>query len=344
MTHKTHAFILSGILLFLLVIYFFFFTTFGLEILVKLSLSKYAKFREISINKVEGNILSGVKIDNLRVNRLKKIPEDVVIKVQQAEFNIAGFTLKSFDLKISNGRVEIAKSQPIIFGGTYKKGKLNFNIYAKAVDIKSCLWLFSDSVILKNATSGEIVEPDFYLTGKQDEKELKGKMYLKKVTFDKYSLLDCPVIVRGMIYSEAEKVQVKGNVELESGMINLGGSIIKKVKGKILFLGDPYNPAFDLEGDSVVGGTRIHILYKGTYLKPELRLTSEPPMSEEDLLVMLFTGNIFKGESRNLGAELKVTDRVSIEGATQLKNQEDKTQDINQKTNDKILLKYKNKF
>jgi len=344
MTHRTHAIILSCIFIFILVAYFFFFTSLGLETIVKLSLAKYAKFREIKIEKIEGNIFLGIRIEALQINKLKRIPQDIVIKIQQVNLNLSGFNFRDIDLKIKNGRVEIAKAQPVIFTGVYNKGKLNFNIYAKSIDIKSYLWLFSDSVILKNATSGEIIEPDFYLKGSLEEAELSGKMFLKMVSFEKYRLSDCPVYLKGVIYSKDKISQVKGDITVESGIINLGGSIIKKVKGMIIFTGDPYNPAFNLEGDSVVGGTRIHAAYKGNYLKPQLRLTSDPILPEEDLIIMLFTGNIFKAESKNLGAEFKVTDKVSVEGQTQLKKQQKQNTETIQKNNDKILLKYKNKF
>ncbi len=311
---------------------------------MKLSLAKYAKYREISVDNIEGNVLLGVKVKGLRINKIKKIPQDVVIKIQQAQVNFSGFNPKNADFKINNARVEIARSQPIIFGGTCKKGRLDLNIYARAIDIKSCLWLFSDSVILKNATSGQIIEPDFYLKGTISEKDLYGKMVFKKVSFEKYSLSDSLVFLKVRIYSKGAQPNVKGDIILESGVINLGGSAIKNVHGKIIYTGDPYNPAFNLEGDSAVGGTRIHVAYKGTYLKPEFRLTSEPALAEDDLMMMLFTGNIFKAESKSLGAELKVTDNVSLEGQTQLKEQESQMMNIDQKDNDKILLKYKNKF
>jgi len=344
MTHRVHAVILSFIFIFLLVGYYFFFTSNGLKAVVKLSLSKYAKAREIRIDKIDGNVLLGIKIDGIQINRLKKIPEEVVVKIQHIDLNFHGFNLNDVDLKIKNGRVEIAKTQPIIFGGTYNKRKLDFNIYSRLIDVKSYLWLFSESVILKNATSGSIVEPDFYLRGSLNNNELSGKMIVKMLSFEKYSLLECPIDIKGIIYSKGKKLQVKGDIFIQSGVINLGGSMVKQFRGKIFFTGDPYNPQFDLEGDSVVGGTRIHVVCKGNYLNPELKLTSEPPLPQDDLVVMLFTGNIFKAERESLGAEFKVTDRFSLEGQTQIKKNQDRDLNQDQSNNGKILLKYKDKF
>ena len=66
--------------------------------------------------------------------------------------------------------------------------------------------------------------------------------------------------------------------------------MVKLQESKIIFSGKPKQPNFDLYGISVVEKTKINITVKGELDTPEVKLSSEPFLSEDKLTVMLATG------------------------------------------------------
>ncbi len=64
---------------------------------------------------------------------------------------------------------------------------------------------------------------------------------------------------------------------------------------------------FDLKGFSVIEGTRINIVFKGTLYRPDLRLTSDSLLPKDTLLLMLATGRKWQDlKSATPGGELNV--------------------------------------
>jgi translocation and assembly module TamB len=62
-------------------------------------------------------------------------------------------------------------------------------------------------------------------------------------------------------------------------------------RGQVVFYGeDEINPSMDLALSSVINGTTIRILLQGTARRPELALTSEPEMTEGDIMSVLLFG------------------------------------------------------
>lgn len=63
---------------------------------------------------------------------------------------------------------------------------------------------------------------------------------------------------------------------------------------------DPANPIFDIRGTSQIGATQITVNLKGTKEKPELSVSSVPPLPEPRILLMLATGQSWQGVETSL--------------------------------------------
>jgi hypothetical protein len=403
-------------------LYNLFFSPEGVKTLVKLYLYEFAHIKSVAIHKVEGNIVKGVRANDIQLSGIPGIDPKIIVKIQEASVSLPDFNFARAQVKVINGRIELPTGTPLIFQGTYKNKTVDANIYASSIDLQSTVGLFPDAGILKNL-SGLVINPDIYIKGSWLENRISGKGIVEKAAFNNFTLVDCPVNFDGTLKKPKDKFTVEGRIVLGQGIFSIKKTGITIQSAKIIYSGDPKKPSFDAKGDTLIGDTKINIVYKGTLDKPDLRLTSEPSLPQDALLIMLVTGEPWKGmgssiergqlspdlardfldyvllggsgsklakklgisdisfkydaESKgikattsvtdkigiiygieqnkpdgkpettqyDIGAELKVTDSISLSGETQINQKNLQVpQSEEPKANDKILLKYKTKF
>jgi translocation and assembly module TamB len=84
---------------------------------------------------------------------------------------------------------------------------------------------------------------------------------------------------------------VTGNLNAVRGRLDLLGRVFRVDRGQVVFYGDDeVNPALDLQLSAQVEGSLIRVSVGGTVQKPELALTSEPEMTEGDIMSILLFG------------------------------------------------------
>ncbi len=298
------------ILFFLLICfvgYFLFFTAKGSAIITKLAISYYAKTKTIDIEKSEGSLSQVARFEKLEFKDFALLPKGSTVKIQKLEVYFTSFGEEGLNVNIYNGRLQLPNSALIIFEGKLQNSNLNFNIYSQNIKLKEIAGLFSGAEDLKKI-SGAISDTDIYLLGSLIEPKFSGKFQLEQLLYNNFSLSNCPVGFNIQLKNIKKEAELYGKISLNKGVITgPRTALVNLEESRISFAGEPNKPLLDLRGTSYVEGIKINIVLKGAFDKPDLKLSSEPVLPEDRLLVMLMTDKSWKATELALGkAELSV--------------------------------------
>jgi translocation and assembly module TamB len=101
---------------------------------------------------------------------------------------------------------------------------------------------------------------------------------------------ELPVLI-GKIYVEPTRLNLpSGSLSFESGVVRFDAN-------------NPDRPVLDLLGESSMYGYDITATVEGPYDEPVVTLTSAPPLADEDLLMMLLTGQQPKSTTGQTAAQ-----------------------------------------
>ncbi len=92
---------------------------------------------------------------------------------------------------------------------------------------------------------------------------------------------------------QGTRPRFEGSVTASDGRVRLPGSTLKIDSLLINFEpSDPYMPKLLVRGEGRRVGVRITALVQGVYDRPEVLLSSTPPLPQEDLIVLVTTGSL----------------------------------------------------
>lgn len=297
MTSKTTIHILILIFLFLCAVlfYYLFFTTSGSSRLAKFLILRYSGAKEISIGASSGSLSRELLLKDIEISHLKDLPEGNNLKIQTIKIYFGSLGLQGLNAKVFNGRLTIPEAASVFLSGSYRKGMLEFNIFSNQVNLRDVVSLLRAKGRYADL-SGFLTGLDFYLKGRISGPELTGKFIISNIKKESFSLINSPVSLSLIFKDYSHNPKIFGDVILGGGTIS-GPRIatIKIEQSKIIFSGNPGAPQLDLKGNSSVGSVKIAITLKGPAEKPDLKLSSEPPMPQGKLLVMLATGKSWQG-------------------------------------------------
>ena len=282
-----------GVIFFLA--YYFFFTTKGSSSITKAALSKYLGSKDIDIKEVKGNLAQTLTYEDILIKDIKFLPKGNILRIKKIDISLTLLNLSTPTVKIHNGTLRVPNFDIILFYGSFKKGKFDINLYSKNIAVGEALDLFTKSSDLKKI-SGTIRDLDAYIKGEPLEPELVGTFRIDKLTRNNFSITNSPGSFNFKLKDIKDELKLFGSLSLNSGAISgPKTAVINIQESKVIFNGVPKNLSLDLKGTSTVEGIKINITLKGTPEKPELKLISDPPRSQERLLIMLVTGKSWKG-------------------------------------------------
>jgi translocation and assembly module TamB len=121
----------------------------------------------------------------------------------------------------------------------------------------------------------------------------------------------------------ASPLKVAGTLDAVQGTFEpIAGRLFKVVRGHVGFSGGPLGEGqLDLAADHETPSAKIHATIGGTIAAPSLRLTSEPPLDEATLAMLIVTGRAemnvggtqgpaFKAQDAGMAAAMAVANRV----------------------------------
>jgi len=138
---------------------------------------------------------------------------------------------------------------------------------------------------------------------------------LKDWTFDVRVTSRDPLLISGNLANGAVSVdallsgtgaapQLTGGANVDRLLLKLPFSVVKITRGVVsLNPLKPFDPELDIRGESRVGSNEITLYIYGDSTNPKTRFTSNPPMSEPDIVTLLSTGTTLGGDASDLAAE-----------------------------------------
>lgn len=273
-----------------LIAYYFIFTNKGSTLIVKSALLKYTRAQSVNIQKSEGILARTLVFHDVEIVGSNILRLNSIVKIQRLEGFFEFLNLEGINVKIYNGRLLLPNLELIVFRGNFKRSIIDANIYSKGFNVERISGFFPEIKYLKGI-AGSISNIDIYTKGTVLGLKFNGECQIEKLLRKDFSLSNCPVLFNLQLKNFNKEPELNGTVFLNSGTISgLKTALINLSESKISFSDDSKKASLDLKGTADVEGTKINIVLKGTFEKPELKLTSEPPLPQERLLVMLITG------------------------------------------------------
>ncbi|MDD5154992.1 MAG: translocation/assembly module TamB domain-containing protein [Candidatus Omnitrophica bacterium] len=275
--------------------YFLIFTPQGARLITGKIIPGVIGAKKIEFRKLDGSIFNKATFEDLRIEGLKYLPDESVVAIRRLELSLPFPFMQGLQAQMHNGKILLPHSQPIFMRGGLKGGELDLNLYAKDIDLKNISGLFPGSNIL-NKISGKSGVLDIYIKGALSKPVFTGTFKIGSIIHNGFSLLNCPGSFTLDLARTGNEIKLKGEVRIQEGLIHGPNAVVITMdNSRVLFSGDPLTPEFDLKGNSKIGKVRINIVLRGTPDKPELILTSRPPLPQERLLIMLVTGKGWSG-------------------------------------------------
>lgn len=275
--------------------YWLFFTTKGSSFIVRVFLSRYTKSHDINVNKTDGTLSQAMIFQDLVIEDFEGLPEGSVIEVKRLEISLKSLHPKGLNAEIHNAKFKIPDLEPVFFHGTCEEGLLDINVYSKSIDVKEIAHLLKNNETFKNI-SGSIKDLDIYVLGEIAEPGLKGGFDIEKISRGVFSVENCQVSFDLKLKDIMGEARLYGDLILKGGSVHgLRTAIINFQESKISFNGDFKSILFDLKGTSNVDGAEINVGFKGTTDNPDLRLSSNPPLPKERIMLRLATNRSWTG-------------------------------------------------
>ncbi len=212
-------------------------------------------------------------------------------------------------MDVENGRLILPYSEPIVLNGTIKEGMIHFNVFSKNVNVKEFLSITLIKSKIKEI-SGVLSDVDLNLSGPVYSPECLGSFLIEKLTRQDWELLSSPGKLNLKLKGISKNHKLYGSISLHDGMLLVRNTKIKVLPSSVFIRGTPGDTALNLAGHCVVDKIQINIIVQGTKENPEVRLSSDPPLPEPNLFLMLATGKSWTSTQESFNQKQISTDAV----------------------------------
>ena len=264
-------------------------TPLGGKMLVRYFKQEFAAVGLMHVGHYEGSLQNGFILKDIRMVGLTYLP-NAVLRIQEVDVHIPLRDLLHYDCRIFNARLLMPDSDPVVFTGKVYAGQITGNLYAKSVDVYKASRFWTPEDIRRNLR-GSISNVDLIVQGVLSSLNVKGSFLADHVQYKSMLLTDGFSRVNLTLIPSQGQVQVKGEVSVDSGIVNVRKIDLELRASKFIFKGDVFNPTTNIRLGAKVEDMDINLTVKGTLLDPQLLVSSDPPMPPQDALRVLFTGN-----------------------------------------------------
>jgi hypothetical protein len=282
--------VFSIILLFSAACAYLIVTPLGGKLLVRYFKQHFVAMGLMHVGHFEGTLQNGFSLKDVRIKGMSFFP-DALLRIQEIHVLLPLWDLPPhYDLDIFNARIFMPNSDPVVFTGNVLAGQINGNLYARAVDLHEASHFWANEDIRKNMR-GYISNVDFTIQGPLSAPKVNGSFLGDDIWYKSVLLSNGVSRVDLTLISPQEHFQMKGEITVDSGLVNVRNTNLQLSPSKFVFKGDAFNPSFDINLGAKVEDMDIHLAIKGTLSEPQLTVSSDPPMAPQEALRVLFTGN-----------------------------------------------------
>jgi len=276
-----------------------FFTTKGAQFLINQYLRRLIHAESIVISDTKGTLVNGITLKGIAISGLDKLPPASIVRIQEATVSYPFLHFLKANITIANGRLDLPQSGLILFYGSLTDSIVHCNIYSKIIQIHALPHFLKtqQNAFFVNALIADI---DIFVTQTIRKPHINGTFTVKEMRLQNCSLhaMDCSVDLD--LIRHGKEWFPRGKLALKSGKIVFPKTNVDITAGSIIFSDDPQKPTLNIHGSANIGNTNIALVLQGTPENPLLKLSSSPPLPEEELIVMLITGSNWEGTRQSL--------------------------------------------
>ncbi len=250
---------------------------------------RYLGAQSFKYRAMEGTLADGIRLSNVRIADLDRFMVRNLVLIQHLDVMMPGFNIENMIIKVRNGRIKFPLSDPIGFYGVFQNGEMNFNAYCGIIDVREIVTVVKNQLSLHNL-QGTASKASMTIRGPFTQPVLRGEFLLEDFRYLGFSLAQLPASFQYTVSRGPDSLLWNGELTVPSGLVTSRLTKIELSPSRLIFNGPFKNPGLDIAGSSKVNQTLINISLKGTKLKPELNVTSNPPKPKNMLMVMLATG------------------------------------------------------
>jgi len=181
------------------------------------------------------------------------------------------------------------------------------DLYGRTIDVAVISAPFAPVDMLKDL-QGFVSDVDFVIKGPVSAPQVIGRLFVDHIRYKTTTLSNGFGRLDVTLNHIFPHLSVQGEVVVDSGFVVARKVGVDLNQSKIYFKGDTYNPLLDIHGSSKVGDYMIDISIKGTYLKPELAIHSDPPLPQDVALLVLATGKRWTSTGTSLSRDTLSTE------------------------------------
>ena len=275
-------------------IWFILFTPEGSSFLFKNLLARYTGSEKVDVKRVDGKLVSKVYLQDIQITNAAWLPSGASLFIKELDADINFLDLKNSFLEVHNAVLKLSDSSVFLFHGKMEKSLLEANLYSKSINLKTFAQSFPDKS-LQDKLSGIVEDIDIYFKGSLMKPKIVGSLSIRKTDYDDFSVQESPINFDFVFSDLLDDPKIFGTVFIDGGILKGKNTAVLTLKpSKLFFYGDYKNPQFDLKASSVVEKVKINLALKGDLRSPDLRLISDPHLSQEQLLMMLATNKRWK--------------------------------------------------
>ncbi|MFA5430156.1 MAG: translocation/assembly module TamB domain-containing protein [Candidatus Omnitrophota bacterium] len=277
------------LLLFFAAVFYLFFTAAGSRFVLSRLLADYISPVEIGSLKARGSFVRGLVFQAPELVTLRWLPPGSKLKAQRIEVSLVLFGEPGINVSVYNGKLLLPWGDSLQFYGRCRASSLDVQVFTGRLSLNEAFSVFFRDSELNKAT-GTLTGLDFHIGGSLRNPLLEGTFALENASYRSFKASGCKGNVSFMLSRSGSGIAARGKINIAGGTL-YGEHTAKITLGEsALFLNGPFRSlSFDLKGEAKVEDTRIELSFRGTMEKPELRLTSQLPLSQDRLLLMLAT-------------------------------------------------------
>ena len=253
--------------------------------------------RDVRCAHIEGRLDSGLVLSELEAEGFDPLPQGSTLQVQRLQFDAVRRRLEP--ASVLNARLHLPASDPVLASGMIRPEALDLDLYSKHVDVTTLADIFPRWALVQYA-KGTLTDVSIQVSGPWRQPTATGHFLIEEFVRRGVLIRDAEGSFALTLGYTEDGLQVEGVVRPYRGIVHAKNTDIRLEPSQIRFDKNSKNPEFDLYGNATIDDVRIHVSLKGTRQSPDLRLTSEPSMPQEWLLVMLATGRRWRGAETSL--------------------------------------------
>ncbi len=270
------------------VVLFFTATRTGLRLVTKQFLPDLIATDDIEFADVSGRFSDTLTFDQVEFKDLKWFPVGTVIRVQRLMIKPKSLNPQDAEIVFDNIRLFMPYSDPIVFSGHYRDRALSANVYSSNISIEEILSLLPAKIAVR--PKGVIKNIDLYLDGPLSAINVKGTFLLDELIMPNFVMSQAPGDLALVFRRDHGAFLPSGQLRVSQGKVKTKKALLKLAESKLIFTGGFDKPAFNIRASSSVGKVDIEVMLSGTPQAPQWKFSSNPPVAEEVLMLMLVTG------------------------------------------------------